>query len=284
MKIFYSILHYQNIDVTKDCVKYLLEQKITPSIVIVDNCSPNGSGEHLMEIYKDYSNIHVIINNENKGFAQGNNIGYNYAKKQNADFVVVMNNDVMIENPYFGTIISDFMMNNKIDVCGPDIVTPDKLHQNPHLDKTYSIDEIRRIISHNKLVIKILNTPLLNKLFIWYRKFNRIKLGKEKIAIPIKSNPVLHGAIIAFGPNYLKNESHAFLPITFMYGEECILHDYLMHKLYTTGVCLSCKVLHLGGKSTNISQVGKECLLFKYKNANKSWLLNIKQQELYKND
>lgn len=50
-------------------------------IIIVDNCSPNGSGKQLEKMYSKCINITVIINEENQGFAKGNNLGYQYIKE-----------------------------------------------------------------------------------------------------------------------------------------------------------------------------------------------------------
>ena len=51
----YVILHYQSIEITKKCVDKLLMFSKTNPIVIVDNCSPNGSGKQLEKnVFKMY--------------------------------------------------------------------------------------------------------------------------------------------------------------------------------------------------------------------------------------
>ena len=122
--IGYVILHYQSTEITKKCVDKLLMFSKTNPIVIVDNCSPNGSGKQLEKMYSKYTNVTVIINEENQGFAKGNNLGYQYIKsKYSLNYVVVMNNDIMIEDNNFAVIIEQFMEKNEVDVCGPDMVT-----------------------------------------------------------------------------------------------------------------------------------------------------------------
>ena len=50
--ICYVILHYQNIEVTQECVEKLkrIIQKES-KIVVIDNASPNGSGEKLLNYF-----------------------------------------------------------------------------------------------------------------------------------------------------------------------------------------------------------------------------------------
>ena len=95
MKIAFSLLHYNNMQVTEAAVSYLqkLDGIDACEILIVDNCSPNGSGIELKKKYAEFPNIHVILNDKNGGFAYGNNIGYSFAKENlRCDIIAVMNN------------------------------------------------------------------------------------------------------------------------------------------------------------------------------------------------
>ena len=92
----YIILHYKVYDETVSCVKSIQESNCNQKkIIIIDNFSNNGTGEQLQEFYKDDEEIDVLINDENLGFAKGNNVAYQYSKlKYNPDFIVIMNKDV----------------------------------------------------------------------------------------------------------------------------------------------------------------------------------------------
>ena len=95
----FIILHYLAEDMTKECVKYIQNHLDMNRIriVIVDNASSNGSGARLKQFYKDNEYCDVILNDENMGFARGNNVGYTYAKeKYDPDFMIIMNNDVSV--------------------------------------------------------------------------------------------------------------------------------------------------------------------------------------------
>ncbi|WP_243548896.1 glycosyltransferase [Priestia megaterium] len=80
--ITYVILHYLTNDDTSKCVKSIQQcnQNQDFNIVIVDNASHNKSFLSIKEEFSNLSNVYFIENDYNMGFAQGNNIGYDYAK------------------------------------------------------------------------------------------------------------------------------------------------------------------------------------------------------------
>ena len=81
-KFAFLLLHYKNADVTMECINSIMkvEKDEKYDIVVVDNASKNGSIEQLKLEYQDEKNIHFIQNEENLGYARGNNIGFAYAK------------------------------------------------------------------------------------------------------------------------------------------------------------------------------------------------------------
>ncbi|EMF0409107.1 glycosyltransferase, partial [Enterococcus faecium] len=72
--IGFEVLHYETINETIQCVESILSNVINPVIVVVDNASSNNSGNELIEKFKSYDNVFVLINEKNLGFAKGNNI------------------------------------------------------------------------------------------------------------------------------------------------------------------------------------------------------------------
>ena len=84
MTCVFVVLHYLSFEMTMECVDALIKLYVEThkiKIIIVDNGSLNGSGEQLLKQYEKNSACEVILNEENVGFANGNNIGYAYAKK-----------------------------------------------------------------------------------------------------------------------------------------------------------------------------------------------------------
>lgn len=278
----YVILHYQSIEITKKGVDKLLMFSKDNPIIIVDNCSPNGSGKQLEKMYSKCINITVIINEENQGFAKGNNLGYQYIKrKYSLNYVVVMNNDIMIEDNDFAVIIEQFMEKNEVDVCGPDMVTLKGNHQNPLQLKPYTSKYLQRRVRADKIKVLLLRTRLFWKLYENYKKTNKIPIRTKQ---PTVFDCILHGSCIIYGPEYIKREQNAFLPITYMYNEEAILYDYLVHKGYKTGYCSDVTILHMEGVSTSERiENKKKKVMFRFKNNIKSIEAQLEERKKYIN-
>ena len=62
-------------------------------LIIVDNASHDGSQEYLRQV----EDVTVFLNEENTGFAEGNNIGIRYAMERGADYVFLHNNDLVLD-------------------------------------------------------------------------------------------------------------------------------------------------------------------------------------------
>ena len=276
----YVILHYQNIKITRKCVDKLIKiSKVNP-IVIVDNCSPNESGKQLKIMYAEYDNITVIINEKNEGFAKGNNLGYQYIKsKYLLSYIAVMNNDIMIEDDKFTTIVKQFMKKNEVDVCGPDMVTLKGNHQNPLQLKPYTNKFLQNRVRKDKLKILLMKFELFWKMYENYKKTNPIPIREKQ---PSEFNCILHGSCVVYGPRYIKNEQNVFLPITYMYYEEAILYDYLAYKGYKTGYCSDITILHMEGVSTSTRiENKKQKIIFRFQNNVKSIEAQLEERKKY---
>ena len=104
--VYIIILNYKNREDTIMCLESL--RKISYEnyhMVVVDNDSQDGSYEFLKEHEKDCC---VIQSGENRGYAAGNNIGIRYALEHHADYVCILNNDVVVE-PDFLTVLIQYM-------------------------------------------------------------------------------------------------------------------------------------------------------------------------------
>ena len=71
-------------------------------ILVVDNASTDGSAE---AVRATYPHIALIENNENLRWAGGNNIGIRYALEQGADFILLLNNDTVVNVEMVGRLV-----------------------------------------------------------------------------------------------------------------------------------------------------------------------------------
>jgi GT2 family glycosyltransferase len=62
-------------------------------VILVDNDSSDGTAE---AVYTQYPAVCVIRQEENLGFAEGNNVGIRHALDLDADYVLLLNNDTTI--------------------------------------------------------------------------------------------------------------------------------------------------------------------------------------------
>lgn len=94
--VYIILVNYNGINDTINCIDSLSKIKYDNyKILVVDNASRDGSVKKIKD-----KNIELIELKENIGFAGGNNKGIEVALKENADYVLLLNNDTEVE-PYF---------------------------------------------------------------------------------------------------------------------------------------------------------------------------------------
>lgn len=99
-KIFVIILNWNRFDDTLETLESI--DKLNASdfelhTVVIDNASSDGSVEKLKKEKFDNIKVEFVLNNENLGFAAGNNRGIDFALKNGADYLCILNNDVIVD-------------------------------------------------------------------------------------------------------------------------------------------------------------------------------------------
>ena len=111
-KIVVIIVSYNGKEYWLDLMPTLLEEKyqdVDVEILVVDNHSDDGSAADLA---RTYPGVKIIRNEENLGFVGGNNVGYEYAKKNKADYIYLLNQDTVVTNGFLRPLY-DFAKENK---------------------------------------------------------------------------------------------------------------------------------------------------------------------------
>lgn len=75
------------------CIKSLQDNTIPSTIVVVDNGSTDGTCNFVPTKFPD---VIWLPQNKNLGFGQANNIGIRYALENNADYVLLLNQDATL--------------------------------------------------------------------------------------------------------------------------------------------------------------------------------------------
>lgn len=113
MKIFIIILHFGDPKVTSDCIKSIISNRLSfEKIIVVDN---GGNFEPSFE-----NNLKVFKNRKNLGFAAGVNIGIKYALLKKADYILLLNNDTIVEEDFLSKLIAKSLKEN-IGILAPAI-------------------------------------------------------------------------------------------------------------------------------------------------------------------
>lgn len=120
-KVFSIILNWNQPKLTIDCIKSLqqvkLSKDISMKIVIVDN----GSIDNSISEFNKIKNIEIVDAKTNLGFAAGNNLGIKYAIDKNADFILILNNDTLVDKNLIENLLKPFEKDKKIAMTSPKI-------------------------------------------------------------------------------------------------------------------------------------------------------------------
>lgn len=115
---------YNSSSVLEDFFKTLSQQTLKDFVLyIIDNKSPDDSLSKSKELAIAYqeSFLSVIIeNDDNYGIAAGNNIGVKRALEDNCDYILLSNNDIVMNNDCISLLLSKIQETN-IDMIVPKI-------------------------------------------------------------------------------------------------------------------------------------------------------------------
>lgn len=84
--------------------------------IVLDNHSTDGS---IAAIRESYPTVQVIELNENLGYAGNNNVGIQSAMDQGADWVFVLNEDVILDSDSISKLIEEGEQDSQVGILGP---------------------------------------------------------------------------------------------------------------------------------------------------------------------
>ena len=120
------ILNWNRPNDTIDCLKSLNRLRVASyelQAVVVDNGSTDKSLEIIGEYLEKHKKLNGVLlpNKENLGFAGGNNVGAKYAVQSGADFVLILNNDTIVNEDLLVHLIEAAESNKKAVILSPKI-------------------------------------------------------------------------------------------------------------------------------------------------------------------
>jgi GT2 family glycosyltransferase len=107
------IVNWNGKHLLKNCLEATLMQKHDDySVILVDNGSTDGSVEYVKE---NFSQVNAIELKENSGFAKGNNVGIDFAlKDDDVQNIVCLNNDTIVQHNWLEELIKTANSNKNI--------------------------------------------------------------------------------------------------------------------------------------------------------------------------
>ena len=123
------VLNWNGPDDTIRCVRSIRDSGSTNlDVVVVDNASTDDS---VARIRADLRGVPLLQRESNGGYAAGNNDGIRYALAHGADFVLVLNNDVVVTRGFLEPMLAEARRDPTIGV-----VTCDARFESDH-DRSY---------------------------------------------------------------------------------------------------------------------------------------------------
>lgn len=114
-KVFIIILNWNNWEDTLECLESLGNINYPNyQIVIIDNGSEK-------EFRFSDPRFLVIYNHDNLGFSGGNNVGIKYAMENKADYILLLNNDTVVNPDFLTRLIKIAEVNENFAFLGPKI-------------------------------------------------------------------------------------------------------------------------------------------------------------------
>lgn len=254
MNIVYVILHYMAGKDTIECAESIFESSKNSEhnvlVVVVDNASPNDSYELLKAQYSNNKRVKLIHSDVNLGFARGNNLGFEYAKKNlNPDFIAMLNNDTVISQTDFNEVLVRKYKEKKYAVLGPDIITADGYHQNPGEKQSWSLKELRtyRLKKRIRFMLSLIGLDSsLGEAVARNKNVYRTQTLQGD-----RENTILHGACLIFSRDYIE-KFDGINGDTFLYMEEDILKLYADYYGFLMLYSSELSILHKEDVATNM--------------------------------
>lgn len=231
MDVSIIIVNYNTTLLTEQCIRSIMActQDVAYEIIVVDNASKDRSIEAITE---QFGEINLILNTENYGFGQANNIAIKQAK---GEFIFLLNSDAyLIENSIFYFV--NFMRgkkNSKYAVCGGELITGDTR-------RTVSFGNFPTLFS----LISMFGLYLFFKT-TYERKY---LLGVVNYDDKIKDVDFISGAAMFIRKSVLDMVG-TFDRDFFLYYEETELSYRIKKAGFSSVVLPSSKIIHLEGKS-----------------------------------
>jgi GT2 family glycosyltransferase len=119
------IVNWNTCDILRDCLAslYASTSNLTFEVIVVDNASSDGSVDM---IKSEFSQVKLIVNAENRGFAAANNKAIAVAKGR---YVLLLNSDTIVLDNAPGKVVDFADLHQEAGITGCRVLNEDKTLQ-----------------------------------------------------------------------------------------------------------------------------------------------------------
>lgn len=116
-KVFIIILNYNGESTLGRCLESVYKLNYDNyEVVVVDNNSTDGSFDKMRPLYAKFN---FIKNSQNLGFAAGNNVAIKWSLEKMADYVLLLNNDALIEKNSLALMVQAAQAKAQVGIVSP---------------------------------------------------------------------------------------------------------------------------------------------------------------------
>lgn len=255
--IAFVILQYKASEETIACVDSIRRHIDTEnySIIIVDNASPDDSYKIISDAFAKSSDIVLLHTDSNLGFANGNNVGFQYAVKNlKPEFIVMLNNDIILFQDGLYARLKEKFDTYRFAVMGPMIISKDGSYtSNPtSFSNTYrSKEATTKLIKKANAKLLMERLRLLNFASKIYHSNSSGSSSDTSRFLDDAQNVCLHGSFLVFSSVYQASFPLGLDGRTFMYDEESLLHLHILQAGLSSLYSSCYAVYHKEDASTN---------------------------------
>lgn len=121
-KVFISIINFNGSRNTRECLESIDNLNMTGidlNVVVIDNASEEKL--NLEDSFLKNASLEIILNDKNLGFSGGHNLGIKYAFSKDAEYVVILNNDTILDKDLVYELLNALDKDAKIGIVSPKI-------------------------------------------------------------------------------------------------------------------------------------------------------------------
>lgn len=119
-KVSVILLNFNGYQDTRECLESLRHVQYPDcDVIVVDNGSWDDSCPRL---HKEFPEIKLLVSKENLGFTGGNNLGIEEALRRGAAYVLLLNNDTIVDRNFLAHLVQIGESDPGIGILGPKIL------------------------------------------------------------------------------------------------------------------------------------------------------------------